>query len=965
MYDLETAQKLTVDGNIEDLKRIKTQIALFRKGKQPSEPFAVSAEIAGKDGKSQMLESGTALSLLNSLARAQRAIKYREALDQRQPNTPIIVSEGDSWFQYPLPDPVDIIDVVSRTYPVRSLGSASHRLKDVLHQQEISRVLDEEGAHILLLSAGGNDLLGRANGKPGILRFLRPVDGQNTSLEFIDWRVAEQELDALITAYEELLRETTKQFPRVGIILHGYDKPIPNDGGAWLGGPMGAHGIPEPYWRPISDALFESFNDRLSEMAEGFGGQVRYLDLRSLVGGSRVSWHDELHPVTTAVVKRLAPKFLDAIKNIPERLATKPHSVERKPNRDENMPPSDGQFSREKLIPNPEPADVVNIRNLRLVDQKQTSGTKSDANCACRPFSSVESARRTVIGTRENICASVDLWQQELGEENRDIYAAVAELSQEIDEPDDAERVEVWNNLGPLRHVDALPLPSTGDWQERIIGGNDLDGIGFLERGIECQKAVCRVVARDNNRQPDGLGTGFLVGDGLLITNNHVLSEKHREQSYVEFDYQRKADGQPMRRVRFDITDEIFVTSEELDYTLISIEHSNRDGIDISDYGWIRMLHRSGKALKKHPVGIIQHPGGGEKMLALFNSHVIGTQGNFIYYTTDTEGGSSGSPVFSKDWLLAALHHRTVPHWFEPCTFVANRGVRISKICEHIDRLAAENHASAEAARALIYAEPDQKRETSRRSAPRAEKAGRGPSLPPLAVRNPRRRIVNTRIQEDFLGDKPVLVEDADLYNSVFKFVSRIEGNLIELNGTCFAVRPDLVLTAAHNMAHLNDGNKSDHRIDIHLWNGSGWDDFGDNGFHRYFLDSPILSSTYDLAAIAIPDKFPHHLAIRAATPADIGKTIQVTGFPEALFGGQETLVDGGDLIELNENLIIHSVSADNGQSGAPITIIDTDGIRRAIGIHLGGSDVSGVSGTNGGVAFTEEIIEEFTKWTF
>lgn len=72
-----------------------------------------------------------------------------------------------------------------------------------------------------------------------------------------------------------------------------------------------------------------------------------------------------------------------------------------------------------------------------------------------------------------------------------------------------------------------------------------------------------------------------------------------------------------------------------------------------------------------------------------------------LWYATDTQGGSSGSPVFNNDWLLVALHHSGVPEtrdgkWqtidgrdYDPTRdgedrvkWIANEGIRISRIVE-------------------------------------------------------------------------------------------------------------------------------------------------------------------------------------------------------------------------------------------------------------------------------------------
>ena len=57
---------------------------------------------------------------------------------------------------------------------------------------------------------------------------------------------------------------------------------------------------------------------------------------------------------------------------------------------------------------------------------------------------------------------------------------------------------------------------------ERIIGGNELQGANYLLRGAYVARTVVRIVIRNGGRLL-GYGSGFMVGDGVLITNNHVL----------------------------------------------------------------------------------------------------------------------------------------------------------------------------------------------------------------------------------------------------------------------------------------------------------------------------------------------------------------------------------------------------------------------------------------------------------
>ena len=58
----------------------------------------------------------------------------------------------------------------------------------------------------------------------------------------------------------------------------------------------------------------------------------------------------------------------------------------------------------------------------------------------------------------------------------------------------------------------------------------------------------------------------------------------------------------------------------------------------------------------------------------------------FIHYSTDTEPGSSGSPVLSDAWEVVALHHAGVPGPGGK-GYVANEGIRISSIVAHLGAL--------------------------------------------------------------------------------------------------------------------------------------------------------------------------------------------------------------------------------------------------------------------------------------
>lgn len=55
-------------------------------------------------------------------------------------------------------------------------------------------------------------------------------------------------------------------------------------------------------------------------------------------------------------------------------------------------------------------------------------------------------------------------------------------------------------------------------------------------------------------------------------------------------------------------------------------------------------------------MNIIQHPGGRSKRYGIRNNLLSAANDNELRYFTDTETGSSGSPVFDDRWEVVGLH---------------------------------------------------------------------------------------------------------------------------------------------------------------------------------------------------------------------------------------------------------------------------------------------------------------------
>lgn len=248
---------------------------------------------------------------------------------------------------------------------------------------------------------------------------------------------------------------------------------------------------------------------------------------------------------------------------------------------------------------------------------------------------------------------------------------------------------------------------------EAIIGAADFLSVEFLERGVAAARSVGRVLIG----QP-GLwrarGTGFLVGPGLAMTNQHVLTSAGMAANCaLQMDYEQSGFGvvRPPQEFRLE-PERFFLADEGLDFALVAVAATSARGGLLSDHGWLPLVEAQGKISisDKDHINIIQHPRGEEKQVVLRDNRVLDMRtggdatddqiGAFLHYQADTDKGSSGSPVMSDTWQVVALHHSGVPEkdaagrwlnkqgkpWIdgqdrvEDISWIANEAVRISGI---------------------------------------------------------------------------------------------------------------------------------------------------------------------------------------------------------------------------------------------------------------------------------------------
>jgi hypothetical protein len=268
------------------------------------------------------------------------------------------------------------------------------------------------------------------------------------------------------------------------------------------------------------------------------------------------------------------------------------------------------------------------------------------------------------------------------------------------------------------QQVGLAAVPNGQDWTslERII----LESAPFLDVSTwrtqlgELEAQVCRVEV------PAGLGstvgTGFLVGPDVCLTNFHVvkaLIDRMADpgQTRLRFDYRRAEDGTVVNEgTVFRLADDWLVAArppsavdvladpgdrlpalDELDFALLRVRGAPGDEPvgraeelpDAPRRGWIRRVGADGFEAG-HPLLVLQHPQDAPLKLALGQSDGLNANATRLRHRVNTRPGSSGSPCLNAKLELVALHHAGDPN-FDPAHQPAgNAAVPIAAIREYL-----------------------------------------------------------------------------------------------------------------------------------------------------------------------------------------------------------------------------------------------------------------------------------------
>lgn len=254
---------------------------------------------------------------------------------------------------------------------------------------------------------------------------------------------------------------------------------------------------------------------------------------------------------------------------------------------------------------------------------------------------------------------------------------------------DEAVAIRVREFLGPSPVVAATASPTRANpWHgfddhgalELLLSDEyTLLDVAFLQRGLELSAAVARLRVT----LPTGKyhGSAFRISDDLLLTNHHVL-------------YDDNAGDAPATEVEAWFGYELDFAGRSREHHVVACEPASITGDKLHDWAVIRMaapppegtpvidLTGARPVKADDRVYIIQHPNGGVKKIGMHHNIVRHVDDDVVQYLTDTENGSSGSPVFDERWQVVALHHRWVTAGNGATQEYRNQGRRIGRVLE-------------------------------------------------------------------------------------------------------------------------------------------------------------------------------------------------------------------------------------------------------------------------------------------
>ena len=275
----------------------------------PMGPVVSSADVAQRDAIGGLKDS--LVVLLSRINRSARNTHFQQMVEQREPGRRIL-TDGDSWFQYPRPGVEDVVDqLVSRFGYIVNCGAiAGETLEGRLAESDVDQRAGEIEADAVVLSGGGNDMLGYG----AIVGYLRPFKEGMKVEDLINMTAIDKKVSLLVEHHATWIGRIRNFNDRIPIFNHGYDYAVPKRKGPWLDRPLSRHGVRDAEMqRQIVRVIIDRFGEGMAALAAS-EKNVHFVNCRGRVR-TGAYWMDELHPTNDGFA-RVAACFFTAIEDV-------------------------------------------------------------------------------------------------------------------------------------------------------------------------------------------------------------------------------------------------------------------------------------------------------------------------------------------------------------------------------------------------------------------------------------------------------------------------------------------------------------------------------------------------------------------------------------------------------------------------------------------------------------------------